>query len=71
MNGNKPIAEGIITEALPNAMFRITLDNEENIIGYVSGKMKINRIRLDPGDRVKVEMDPYKGKATNRIVRRL
>ena len=51
--------EGEITETLPNTQFRITLDSGHEIIGYLSGKMRINRIRVMPGDRVKVAMSPY------------
>ena len=51
--------EGEITETLPNAQFRIALDTGHEIIGYLSGKMRINRIRVMPGDRVKVAMSPY------------
>lgn len=51
--------EGIITEALPNAMFRVDLDNGLNILCHISGKMRMNFIKILPGDRVKVEMSPY------------
>ena len=51
--------EGEIIETLPNTQFRITLDTGHEIIGYLSGKMRINRIRVMPGDRVKVAMSPY------------
>ena len=51
--------EGEITEALRNRMFRITLDNGHEMIGYTAGKMKRYRIRMGPGDRVKVEVSPY------------
>lgn len=63
-------AEGIVTEALPNAMFRIRLDgSDEETIAYLAGKMKMHRIRVLIGDRVKVDLDPYGGK--HRISRRL
>jgi len=52
-------ANGEVTELLPAAMFRITLDNGHEILGHLSGKMRMNRIRLLPGDRVKMEMTPY------------
>lgn len=51
--------EGIVTEALPNAMFRVDLDNGLNILCHISGKMRMNFIKILPGDRVKVEMSPY------------
>ena len=51
--------EGIVTEALPNAMFRVDLDNGLNILCHISGKMRMNFIKILPGDRVKVEMPPY------------
>ena len=52
-------ADGEVIELLPSAMFRIQLDNGHEILGHLSGKMRINRIRLLPGDRVRVEMTPY------------
>jgi translation initiation factor IF-1 len=51
--------EGEITEALRSQMFRIMLDNGHEIIGYTAGKMKRYRIRMGPGDRVRVEVSPY------------
>ena len=51
--------EGVISEALPNAMFRVKLPNQHVVLGYVSGKMRMNYIRILPGDRVTVEMSPY------------
>ena len=51
--------DGEIAELLPAAMFRITLDTGHAILGHLSGRMRINRIRLLPGDRVRVEMTPY------------
>lgn len=70
-NQNKKLSTGQVIEALPNAMFRIQMDGAETIIGFLSGKMKINKIKVIVGDRVQVELDPYGGKATNRIIRRL
>ena len=52
-------ADGAVIELLPSAMFRIQLDNGHEILGHLSGKMRMNRIRLLPGDRVRVEMTPY------------
>ena len=51
--------EGEITEALRNRMFRLKLDNGHEMIGYTAGKMKRYRIRMLPGDRVRVELSPY------------
>ncbi|MCL2098233.1 MAG: translation initiation factor IF-1 [Bacteroidales bacterium] len=51
--------EGIIIEALSNAMFRVELDNGHVIIAHISGKMRMHYIRILPGDRVRVEMSPY------------
>ena len=60
---------GIVTELLPNATFRVKLDNEHIILAHTSGKMRKNRIRVLLGDRVTVEMTPYdltKGRITFR-----
>ena len=51
--------EGMIEEALPNAMFRVVLDNGHKVLAHVSGKMRMNFIRIIPGDKVKVELTPY------------
>ena len=51
--------EGVIVETLPNAMFKVELENGHVIIAHISGKMRLNYIKLLPGDRVKVEMSPY------------
>jgi translation initiation factor IF-1 len=63
-------AEGVITEALPSAMFKVQLDNGFEILGHVSGKIRKNYIKILPGDRVKVELTPYdltRGRITFRI----
>lgn len=60
---------GIITELLPNAMFRVKLENEHEIIAHTAGRMRKNRIRVLAGDKVTVEMTPYdlsKGRITYR-----
>ena len=60
---------GMVTELLPNAMFRVKLDNDHEILARTSGKMRKNRIRVLAGDRVTVEMTPYdlsKGRITFR-----
>ena len=50
---------GVVSELLPNAMFRVKLDNDHMILAHTSGKMRKNRIRVLAGDRVTVEMTPY------------
>ncbi|MBQ8651255.1 MAG: translation initiation factor IF-1 [Alphaproteobacteria bacterium] len=50
---------GIVNEVLPNAMFRVELENGHKILAHTSGKMKKNRIRVLVGDKVKIEMTPY------------
>jgi len=50
---------GLVIELLPNAMFRVKLDNEHEVIAHTSGKMRKNRIRILAGDKVTVEMTPY------------
>ena len=60
---------GVITELLPNAMFRVKLDNDHEIIAHTAGRMRKNRIRVLAGDKVMVEMTPYdltKGRITYR-----
>ena len=51
--------EGEVTEALPNTMFRVKLDNGHEVLGHISGKMRRHYIRILPGDRVLVELSPY------------
>ena len=51
--------EGTVLEPLPNAMFRVELDTGHTILAHISGKMRMNFIRILPGDRVKLEMSPY------------
>ena len=60
---------GVVLESLPNAMFRVELENKHQILAHVSGKMRKNFIRIVPGDKVKVELSPYdltKGRITFR-----
>jgi translation initiation factor IF-1 len=60
MSKQKGIAvEGTVVEALPNAMFRVELENKHVILAHVSGKMRMHFIRILPGDRVAVELSPY------------
>ena len=59
--------EGTVLEALPNAMFKVKLENDHVILGHVSGKLRMNYIKILPGDKVTVEMSPYdltKGRIT-------
>ncbi|MFA5356120.1 MAG: translation initiation factor IF-1 [Candidatus Omnitrophota bacterium] len=51
--------EGIVAEALPNAMFKVNLENGHQVLAHVSGKMRMNFIRILPGDKVKLELSPY------------
>ncbi|HUV05455.1 MAG TPA: translation initiation factor IF-1 [Armatimonadota bacterium] len=51
--------EGVVEEALPNAMFKIKLENGHLVLAHVSGKMRMHFIRILPGDRVQVELSPY------------
>ncbi|MGH9119553.1 MAG: translation initiation factor IF-1 [Acidimicrobiales bacterium] len=53
------IIEGTVVEPLPNAMFRVELENGHNVLAHISGKMRMNYIRILPGDRVQVELTPY------------
>ena len=70
-DNNKEVikVDGEVTETLPNALFRIKLDNGHEILGHLSGKMRMNFIKILPGDRVSIEMTPYdltKGRITYR-----
>ena len=53
------VLEGTILESLPNAMFRVQLDNGHTVLAHISGKMRMNYIRILPGDKVQVELTPY------------
>jgi len=62
--------EGTIAEALPNAMFRVALENKHVVLAHVSGKIRMNFIRILPGDKVKLELSPYdlsRGRITFRL----
>ena len=62
--------EGAVTEALPNTQFRVELDNGHNVLAHISGKMRMNFIRVVPGDKVLVELSPYdlkRGRITRRV----
>ncbi|QUH25461.1 translation initiation factor IF-1 [Serpentinicella alkaliphila] len=51
--------EGTVKEALPNAMFKVELENGHEILGHISGKLRMNFIRILPGDKVTIELSPY------------
>jgi translation initiation factor IF-1 len=62
--------QGTVSETLPNAMFRVQLDNGHKILAHISGKMRMHFIRILPGDKVTVEMSPYdltRGRITYRF----
>jgi translation initiation factor IF-1 len=62
--------EGTVVEALPNASFRVELENKHIVLAHVSGKMRMNFIRILPGDKVTVELSPYdlsRGRITYRF----
>lgn len=62
--------EGTVIEALPNAMFRVELENGHKVLAHVSGKMRMNFIRILPGDKVKLQLSPYdlnRGRITYRF----
>jgi len=62
--------EGTVTEALPNTQFRVELDNGHTVLAHISGRMRMNYIRILPGDKVKVELSPYdldRGRITYRF----
>ena len=62
--------EGTVSEALPNAMFKVELQNGHSVLAHISGKMRMNFIRVVPGDKVLVELSPYdlkRGRITRRV----
>ncbi len=62
--------EGVVTESLPNAMFRVDLANSRKVLAHISGKIRLHYIRILPGDRVLVELSPYdltRGRITYRF----
>ncbi len=59
--------EGIVSEALPNTLFKVKLENGHEILAHISGKLRMNYIKILPGDKVKIELSPYdltKGRIT-------
>ena len=70
MDKEKIILEGEILESLPNATFKVALQNGTEILAHVSGKIRMNYIKILPGDKVTVELSPYdltKGRITRRL----
>ena len=63
------VVEGVVNEALPNALFRVQLEGGEVILAYLAGKMRLHRIKVLVGDKVALQLDPYGGRA--RITRRI
>lgn len=62
--------EGKVTEPLPNAMFRVELDNGHEVLAHISGKLRMHYIRISPGDKVRIELSPYdltRGRITYRL----
>lgn len=62
--------EGVVVEPLPNAMFRVELPNGHKILAHISGKMRMNYIKILPGDKVTIELSPYdltRGRITYRV----
>ena len=70
MSKDKPLTKiGTVTEALPSTLFRVMFENDEEMLAYLGGKMRLHRIKVLIGDQVEVLIDPYGGKG--RIIKRL
>lgn len=69
MHTEVPETPGVVEEALPNTMFRVSLETGEVVLAYLAGKMRLHRIKVLVGDKVLMKLDPYGGKA--RITRRM
>jgi translation initiation factor IF-1 len=67
-NSDGEVKNGIVTEALPNTLFRVSFGEGDELIAYLAGKMRMHRIKVMVGDKVEVVIDPYGGKG--RIIRR-
>jgi translation initiation factor IF-1 len=65
----KEVVEGIVIENLPDTTFRVRLENGNEVLAYLSGKMRVNYIKIVPGDEVVVELSPY-DKTRGRIIKR-
>ena len=70
MKQEKNILEGEVLESLPSTLFKVKLDDGREVLGHLSGKMRLHYIKVLPGDRVQIEMTPYDD-TKGRIVRRL
>ncbi len=69
MDSQTPEIQGVVEEALPNTLFKVSLENGEVVLCYLAGKMRLHRIKVLVGDKVLLRLEPYGGKA--RITRRL
>ena len=69
MQDKTPDIQGVVDEALPNTLFRVSLESGEQVLCYLAGKMRLHRIKVLVGDKVLLKLEPYGGKA--RITRRL
>lgn len=69
MDNTEAEVQGVVEEALPNTLFKVTLEEGETVLAYLAGKMRLHRIKVLVGDKVLLKLDPYGGKA--RITRRL
>lgn len=70
MKKDNVLLEGVVLESLPSTLFKIKLDDGREVLGHLSGRMRMNYIKVLPGDRVRVEMTPY-DESKVRIVHRL
>ena len=68
-NNQEETTKGVVVEALPNTQFKVQLENGEETLAFLAGKMRLHRIRVLVGDKVEMHIDPYGGKA--RIFKRL
>jgi len=63
------LVEGVVKDTLPNAMFKVAIEGGHEVLGHISGKMRMNYIRILPGDKVMIELSPY-DLSRGRIIRR-
>lgn len=70
MKKEKILLEGVVLESLPSTLFKVQLDDGRRVLAHLSGKMRLNYIKVLPGDRVRLEMTPY-DETKGRIVHRL
>lgn len=70
MDNDKLVFDGTVSEALPNANFKVVLNNKQEILAHISGKIRLNYIKILPGDKVQVEVSPY-DLTKGRIIRRM